>query len=307
MAKWSYKQFLKEIRNNEVSEGLASNLIRMARATFEWEGVEKLSPLCESRLIEKYLFEERKCAIVETNELGWIVCRILPRGLNINNEPAGYDMIVLNGTKVTPVKAHKGLGQIGKDNAIILFDSESRANGRIDGLSILVQDYALTQRVIRQQITNQFTPMIGFSSANGKDSLSIKQIIIDKNLGTEALVVDESMRDVMQMLNLNAPLNVEILNKMQNEFKARAYSYLGIDSLQSFGKKERLVVDEAESNDESLGMILADCLRSRKKSIEAGTDILGENKLSVKVSDAVRIQAESDYLSDSNYRRNVVE
>jgi len=294
MGEWSYKKFIKNSKNDE-SESLSSNLIRMARSTMEWKGLEELGSLCESRLVEKYLFEERRCAIVETEQFGFIVCRISPRGLNINNEPAGYDIIIPNGTTVTPVEPHSGnIGQIGTDNAMILFDSESRANGRIDGMNRIIEDYALVQRVLRQQITNQFTPMVGFSASNGKDTLSIKQMIIDKNLGTEALVVDEAMKDVIQLLDLNAPFNVDLLNKIQNEFKARAYSCLGIDSLQSFGKKERLVVDEAESNDESLGMILRDCLTARRKGIRNQGKLLHGKSISVDISKAIRIELENE-------------
>ena len=54
---------------------------------------------------------------------------------------------------------------------------------------------------------------------------------------------------------------------MQHEYLARALSSLGVDSMQSFGKKERMIVDEVESNDEYLAMILVDSLNARNKPL----------------------------------------
>lgn len=271
----SYKEFskqkLKKIKNRTVLPIINSTMSyieRMAMGVMEWEGVDG-NGIALSRKVEEYLFYMKKCAIVDTNEVGLAVVKLTPLGVNINGEPAGYDILTQNGVKLTPKYpriAPNAVGQIGYDNAIILTDSQLWGRGRIDGVWNWVEKYADAQITADQQMINQRAPLIGLTKKPGQEQFA-RVAMIDIATGLNGLIIDEEMGESIKALNLESQFNIEKINSMQHEYLARALNSLGIDSLQAFGKKERMIVDEVESNDEALAMILSDCLMARTKPL----------------------------------------
>lgn len=267
----SYKEYskprLKKYKNPTVLptvDAIMSELERIALGRFEWKGVDG-NGVALSRKIEEYLFYHKRCAIVDTNEVGLAVVKLLAKGVNIYGEPAGYDIITCNGAKLTPKYPRiydKAIGQIGYDNAIILTDSQITGRGCIDGLWHWVTLFADAQISANQQMINQRAPMIGLSTKQA-DEQSIRVQMIDVETGLNGMIVEDSYGESIKALNLDSQFNVDKINAMQHEYLSRALNSLGVDSMQAFGKKERMIVDEVESNDESLAMILSDCIKAR--------------------------------------------
>lgn len=271
----SYKEFYREkgkhIRNKKmhpIINSIMSYIERMNMGIMEWENVDG-NGVALSRKIEEYLFYNKRCAIVDTNEVGLAVVKLVALGVNINGEPAGYDILTQNGVKLTPKYpriAPNAVGQIGYDNAIILSDSQLYDRGCIDGVWNWVEKYADAQISADQQMINQRAPLFGVTKKPGQEQFA-RVVMIDIASGINGLVVDEEMGESIKALSLDSPFNVEKINSMQHEYLARAVNSLGIDSLQAFGKKERMIVDEVESNDEALAMILSDRLMARTKPL----------------------------------------
>lgn len=301
--KTSYKRYIKENFGTyrkqpsiiETIESLMSEIERCAMGRFEWKNVDG-NGVAESRKIEEYLLYKKRCAIVETKELGLVVVPVTPIGVNINGEPSGYDMAPPNGMLLTPVepneislgdKTLKLDGQISKFNAIIVNDSMLPGRGAIDGITPWVSKFADAQISIDQQMINQRSPLIGITK-NKNDEQMVYVEVVDIKTGLNALMIDSQYTDNIQALNLNSQFNVDKLSAMQHEYKSRIFNSLGIDSLQAFGKKERMIVDEVESNDESLAMILSDALRSRKNSL-IGNKTAEKYGISVELSRPYRV------------------
>lgn len=271
----SYKEFSKrrfnKIKNKSmypIINSVMSYIERMNMGIMEWEGVDG-NGVALSRKIEEYLLYNKRCAIVDTNEVGLAVVKLISLGVNINGEPAGYDILTQNGVKLTPVLpriAPNAVGQIGYDNAIILTDSQLWGRGCIDGVWDWVVKYADAQITADQQMINQRAPLVGLTKKPGQEQFA-RVMMIDVASGLNGLVVEEEMGDSIKALNLDSQFNIEKINSMQHEYLARAINSLGVDSLQAFGKKERMIVDEVESNDEALAMILSDRLMARTKPL----------------------------------------
>ena len=269
--KTSYKEYakprLKKYKNSTVLptiHALMSELERIAVGRFEWNGVDG-NGIALSRKIEEYLFYNKQCAIVDTNEVGLAVVKLINRGVNIYGEPAGYDILTCNGVKLTPSiprQNPKAEGQIGYDNAIILHDSQLTGRGCIDGMWHWVELFADAQITMNQQMINQRAPLMGLTKNRGQEQ-QIKTEIIDVATGLNAMIIDSESFEQLKPMNLDSQFNVDRINSMQHEYLSRALNSLGVDSMQAFGKKERMIVDEVESNDESLAMILSDCLKAR--------------------------------------------
>lgn len=274
--KQSYNTSYKEYTRNRLSdsrwklmgrtiESVMSYIERMALGRFEWTGVDG-NGIAFSRKIEEYLFYTKRCAIVDTVEVGLAVVKTIPIGINILGEPAGYDILTANGVRLTPVEPRvspNAVGEIGYDNAIILTDSQLFNRGCIDGVWHWVMQYADAQITADQQMINQRAPVIGLTRRLGQEQ-AVKVMMMDVATGLNGLLVEEGMGDSVKALNLDSQFNIDKINAMQHEYLSRAMNSLGIDSMQAFGKKERLIVDEAESNDESLAMILSDCMKARR-------------------------------------------
>lgn len=267
----SYKEFtkpkLRKYKNSTVVptiHAVMSELERIALGRFEWKGIDG-NGIALSRKVEEYLFYKRRCAIVDTEEVGLAVVSVLPIGVNIYGEPAGYDMITCNGVKLTPSLpriAPNAQGQIGNDNAIILTDSQLIYRGCIDGMWHWVEKFADAQISVDQQMINQRAPLLGLSKTKATDQIARVQIL-DIVSGLNGLVIDSEYGEQIKPMNLESQFNVDKINAMQHEYLSRALNSLGVDSMQAFGKKERMIVDEVESNDESLAMILSDCMKAR--------------------------------------------
>lgn len=267
----SYKEYakpkFKKYKNTTVIptiNSLMSEIERIAIGRFEWTGVDG-NGIALSRKIEEYLFYYKRCAIVDTVEAGLVVCKILPIGINIYGEPAGYDMVTANGIKLTPLLPRTNPvaeGQIDNTNAIILTDSQLVGRGCIDGLWHWIELYADAQITMNQQMINQRSPLMGLTENRGEEQ-QMRVEIIDVATGLNALIINKDNYENLKPLNLQSQFNVDRINSMQHEYLSRALNSLGVDSMQAFGKKERMIVDEVESNDESLAMILSDCLKAR--------------------------------------------
>ena len=269
--KTSYKEYskprLKKYKNSTVIptiNAIMSEIERIALGRFKWDGVDG-NGIAISRKIEEYLLYNKQCAIVDTNEVGLAVTKLINRGVNIYGEPAGYDILTANGVKLTPRYPRlnpKAEGQIGYDNAIILHDSQLIGRGCIDGLWHWVELFADAQITMNQQMINQRAPLLGLTRDRNQEQF-VKVEMLDVASGLNGLIIDQNMGDNLKPLNLDSQFNVDKINAVQHEYLSRALNSLGVDSMQAFGKKERMIVDEVESNDESLAMILSDCLKAR--------------------------------------------
>ncbi len=269
--KTSYKEYskprLKKYKNTTVIptiNALMSELERIALGRFKWNGVDG-NGIALSRKIEEYLLYSKQCAIVDTNEVGLAVVRLINRGVNIYGEPSGYDILTANGVKLTPVLPRmnpNAEGQIGYDNAIILHDSQLIGRGCIDGMWHWVELFADAQITMNQQMINQRAPLLGLTKGRNQEQY-VRVQMLDVASGLNGLIIDQDLGDNLKPLNLDSQFNVDKINAMQHEYLSRALNSMGVDSMQAFGKKERMIVDEVESNDESLAMILSDCFKAR--------------------------------------------
>lgn len=299
--KTSYKEYakprLKKYKNTTVLptiNAVMSQVERIALGRFEWDGLDG-NGIAFSRLVEEYLFYFKRCAIVDTKEVGLAVVKLINRGVNINGEPAGYDILTANGVKLTPKTPRlnpKADGQIGYDNAIILSDSQLMGRGCIDGLWHWVELYADAQITINQQMINQRAPLLGLTTGRNQEAF-VRVQMLDVVSGLNGLIIEKDLAEDIKPLNLDSQFNVDKLNGMQHEYLGRMLNSLGVDSMQAFGKKERMIVDEAESNDEALAMILSDCYKARTNPL-IDNPIAEEYGIECRLAKPYRISTEQE-------------
>lgn len=255
---------------------------RVGISTFKWDGMpEKIDAL----QIEKILFDSGQVAIVNSRKFGWILTKCLVSECNKWGDPITIKTQYADDTLDEEFK-------VNGDDAILILDTSTYGVLRRDSIEYWLRKYSDVQKIIDMQVINQSTPLLALTSELSEvDKLT--HVILDVTTGAKALVIPPDIFDRLQVLNLNAPFNVDKLVALQDKYLANAKEPLGIDSVATFGKKERLIVDEQESNDDILGLFLQDCKNSREKAVEKINRLMDLN-VTVDVITPSRVTAETD-------------
>lgn len=211
-------------------------------------------------LIEYLLWNEGRCIIWNSDVLGWVCTGCDEIGQDINGLPNKWRPTLKSKAFDIPIP------ELTEDDCIVFYDSMDPTIRRKDVLG-KCWDYADAHMTIRQQVFNQKTPMLGVvGSPKLRDKIRNAFVSIADNC--KMLLLDWDITKDLKPLDFNAPYNVESLYQYKKSVEAEMLEHIGIDYKDAFAKKERLVVDEQEGNDETLNYILADGLKARQKAID---------------------------------------
>jgi hypothetical protein len=154
-------------------------------------------------------------------------------------------------------------------NVVYLTDLYDYNAKRRDAFT-LISELVIIQNVIDTQNTNQATPLMAIGG-NTKTKDKLKNCIQTIANGFKVMFVEDDITQTLKPLDLNSPYNVPTLMQYKKEIENEILSYLGVDSQEAYQKKERMIVDEQEGNDELLNYFLADGLKARQRGIDNNT------------------------------------
>lgn len=286
MGLWKYSEDYKEYRRNEDGNGdvfaaMIRSVEHIAISIIEWKGVpDKVI----SRNIEYMAYTERMAGVDDFEGVPTVV-KVTPARSNMYGQPVEVNVFYPDGsTARRPVWD-------GTKGVVIIYDTQVPGFGRVDLVAMWADRYTDAQTTIDTQIVNQRTPLI--VTGNDKNALSKSQrVVVDLVNGVKCIAVEDGVVNAIKALDLNAPWNVPDLVQLQHEYVKRMYSATGCDAA-AWGKRERLVVDEQESDDESLALVLQDMLNSRMIAAEQLNQKYGWN-VEPAVITPVRIKSETD-------------
>ena len=263
-----YKSFSKRL-NDRVLTDYYFRLMLIARALFKWEN---LPNGIDEKWIERYLFSEGNCMFFKDPEKGFMVTGIGETGpLNYYDEPTTIKPIA-------PNFVYTGPTLINNNNAVII-----RNNDDMLPTSPTIQLYAykLTNidRTIDTNIIAQKTPII--VKCSDKQKLSFKNAINQRNDNEPVIYADKSMNtEDIEVLDIKAPIVFDKLQIQKHAVWNECMTYLGINNA-NMDKRERLVDDEVQANNEQVQASEDIFLKARKKACEEINKIFGTN-ISVK-------------------------
>ena len=285
--KWTVRDYINS--DNPTEQCLAyytEKMIRLGQSVYEWNDIAM------GRLIERYLWDDGRCIVWDSPEMGIVVSRCIERGWNVNGDAVLFE-------PVFDMRADERIEAplLTTADCVAIYDLPVKDIQRSDCLWLCAQ-IADVNDTIRTQVGNQKTPMVAYAGSK-KMVEKLKSAIIDIASGIKALVLDMDMRDQIQVLDFNAPYNVESLQQYLWSIESEMMEFLGIDSQDAFQKKERLIVDEQEGNDELLNYMLASGLKMRRYAAERINEMFGLD-LDVNVQKLVRpLQDMEDNSNDS--------
>lgn len=256
MSKFTIRELLESGNPMRRIEGYyRSKLSRIGQSVYGWS----IYPM--GRLIERYTWRDGRAMVWKSEVLGVIVTPCIETAWNVNGEAIKWRAVFdFRPDMDIPTP------ELGVDECVVIYDLPNHEMRRSDCL-VLCHQMADTWSTIRTQVGNQKTPMVAYAG-NKKEVAKAKNAIVEIASGCKALFLDSDMMGQLQVLDFNAPYNVESLQKYLWSLEAEALEFMGIDSQDAFQKKERLIVDEQEGNDELLNYLLSGGLRTREQGAE---------------------------------------
>lgn len=249
----SYKSVAEQL-NDLTYTDFYYRLMLLAKARFEWTG---LPEEINKKQIEKILYSEGRCIFFFDKNLGYMVTSCSDDGtFNYDDEP----------TKLQP-KATNYTGDSKENNkecVVIKNNDESIPTWPTIRLyAMRLTDIQRTQDI---NINAQKTPVLIVGSEKQKNTL--KQVYVKWN-GNEPVIMGDKTLDtnLMKTLNTQAPIVFDKLQIQKHALWNECMTFLGVNNA-NMDKRERLVDDEVQANNEQIELSANVMLKSRQEACE---------------------------------------
>lgn len=218
---------------------------------------ENLPEKIEERYIEKGLFEYGQVAFYNHPSIGLICVPCSGTGkYNYQGEPLGINLHLYGGDTIVCNDETKFVRMINNDEMI--------------ATKFYVQDYAKkmyeVERTIEANIAQQKFPYLFVT--NDKTEFAMKTVFRKLQDGEFAIFSgkDLDLENSVKVLNTNVPYVVDKLNQYKYELEREILTFFGLNN--NFEKKERLLADEVNSNNDYVNTMIDIMFRQRQLAIE---------------------------------------
>lgn len=237
----------------------------LAKGVFKWNN---LPNGINEKWIEKYLFDEGRCIFFKDDKLGFMVTKCADSNkLNFYDEPTELKPVATNYR--SSAKSYEN----NKECVLIQNnDDEIATNSTIQ---LFAHRLAEITRTIDINCDAQKTPILILTTNKQKQTL--KQIY-QKIQGNEPVIFADKDLDLngVKVLRTDAPIVFDKLQLQKHAIWNECMTFLGINNA-NMDKKERLVDDEVQANDEQIELCADIMLKSRQRACEQINKIFGLN------------------------------
>ena len=245
-------------------------LTMLAYQLFEWEN---LPPSINPAFLEKALITNGHTAFFKDPLLGYIVCKGTASGtLDPYQLPIMYHAHSPQYNKTFPLYNYTDMK---KDGMGVMIRNNDLGMGILPSMQMFAQDLAEIKNVIRVNQNAQKTPVIFLSSD--------KQLLTWKNLAQQIdgnmpyIFADENIDlNNIKTFESKAPFIADKMNQMKNAVWNECMTFLGIKNA-NLEKKERMVTNEVDSNDEQIKSSGNIMLKSREEACKKINELYGIN------------------------------
>ena len=252
----------------------------LALNRYKWEN---LPNGIESRYIEQMLYDNGECAMFDHPDLGLCVLRSSSReNLNIYGEPTKLTVSGFN------------------EHRTIMMDECVRILNNDLGLPTLQHIVYYARRmaeiddIIMQNLRQQRVPYLFATDEN--NALSMKTLYDRIYQGEPAIFIDKEMLkgepENIMVIPTTAPYLVDKLQIQKQEMERELLTFLGINN--TLEKKERLIVDETNSNNQFIKMASDIGFKQRQLACEQINEMFGLNVRVVETQDEFESEVTDD-------------
>ena len=258
----SMKSFAKQL-NDMTFMDYYHRLKLLAKSVFKWEN---LPNGMDEKWIESFLFEYGQCVFYNDPVRGLMVAECNIDGdLNNYKEPTSVCPTGIDIEAVTLIP--------GQDCVLIRNNDELAPTSYT--LKLFAYRLAEISRTIDLNITAQKTPVLMHTT--NKQMLSIKNVYAQWNGNEPVIFGDKSFEpDSLRILKTDAPLVFPDLQQQKIAIWNECLTFLGINNANT-EKRERLITDEVEANNDHIDLSAGCFLKSRQRAVEEINRIFGTN------------------------------
>lgn len=258
----SYKSTAKLINDRTITDYFI-RLMLIARSLFKYEN---LPNGMDEKWIERYLFSEGACLFYKDPTVGYMVAKIGETGpLNYYDEPTTLRPYATN-------YIYKGKELINNVNCVIIRNNDEMLP-TAPTLQIYAYDLTNIKRTQDTNIVNLKMPTI--VRCSDKQKLSLKQTIAQRN-DNEPVIWGDKNLDLsnVEVLDLKTTIVFDKLQIQKHAIWNECMTFLGINNA-NMDKRERLVDDEVQANNEQVKACEDVMLKAREDAIKRINEMFG--------------------------------
>lgn len=261
------------LTNNATYIDYLNRLRLLATSLFTWENLDEVAGFGASRFLEQSLFDNGRACFVKDDELGFMALKVNPSDkLNVYNLP----------TKVMAwsIGYEKNYNF---DDIVYIMNNELQLPTS-QTINLIAYRLYETERTIDTNLIAQKTPVL--IEGDTKTILTLKNVYMQYS-GNTPFIFGNKQFDISNKLNVlktDAPYLIDKLTIHKHELWNEALTYLGIDNANT-DKKERLITDEVESNNDLINFYLNCFYKTRKQACELINEkFLKDSDIKIKIS-----------------------
>ena len=273
--------------NNDTFDDYCNRFYKIATSIFEWVN---LPDSMDGEYLEHVLFYKGMGAMLKTEEYGFINTKATASGdFNIYGRPTQLNCYSYSFNEVRTV--YNGLirdvdgNVMNKENSeCILVRNTLLSKPTFASMRLFALRLTELERTMDTNVKRCKDPYI--LKANKAQEMTMRQVFQDADNNVPAIVVEKNALDLKDIDAI--PLKVDFLGKDMMEYKEKvmneALTVLGINNLGE--KRERLISDETNSNNELINMNLMSYLTPRKQACKEFNEkfgLTGEDAIDVRV------------------------
>lgn len=268
------------LRRSAIFHDYYSRLKAIAVTVFEWEG---LPETCNARFLEDCLFHEGHAIFVEDSDMRYLNLKVVPSGaLNHYNDPLSYRAYSI------------GYDKDYKADDCVYIRNNPLAKSTESTLIIYAERLARLDSAIDVNINAQKTPILIRCEEKVRSSL---EAVYNQYEGDRPVIIGSKAlsEHPFETLRTDAPFVADRLREEKRQVWNEALEFLGINTNPADKKKERLIVNEVDSNNEQIESQFAAMLSERQKACEKINKLYG---LSVSVRKRIKNESEMEVEND---------
>ena len=252
----------------------------LALNRYRWEN---LPNGIESRYIEEMLYDNGECAMFDHPDLGLCVLRSSSReNLNIYGEPTKLTLSGFNEHRTVMM-----------DECVRIMNNDL-ALPTLPNIVYYARRMAEIDDIIMQNLRQQRVPYLFATDEN--NAFSMKSLYDRIYQGEPAIFIDKEMLkgepENIMVIPTTAPYLVDKLQIQKQEMERELLTFLGINN--TLEKKERLIVDETNSNNQFIKMASDIGFKQRQLACEQINEMFGLNVRVVETQDELQQEVMDD-------------
>ncbi len=261
----------------------------VALSMFEW----KLPAGMDERYLEKCLYYKGQASLFETKDTGFINTQCTSNGyFTIYGLPSALNCHAYNGLHwyrnlYTELGENEETIERQRKEECILVLNDWDGIPTCSTIELFAYRMYLAQRTADVNMSAQRTPVMVVCSQ--KQRLTMENLYSQYD-GNQPFIFGDKDANIndnsLKALKTDAPFICDKVNDYKKEIWNEFLQFLGVNSI-SIEKKERLITDEANQNNEVINLYLQSHLAPRQKACDQFNELYGlkgtENEISVKI------------------------